>query len=58
MKKENKPPFIFRFHNPNDDIATLELILSVFMDVNKKKADEAIRTELEKKDKESQKTDN
>lgn len=58
MKKETKPPFIFRFHNPNDDIAMLDLIVSVFMGVDKKIADEAIRKELVKEDEKNKKKDN
>lgn len=51
MKKDKKPPLNFRFHNPNSDIDTLDLIISVFMDVNKKKAKEAVDKELEEIDK-------
>ncbi len=52
MKKRNQQELNFRFHNPNSDIATVDLILSVFMEVQKKKADEAINKDVEKVDEE------
>ncbi|MDE7082486.1 MAG: hypothetical protein K2O89_02125 [Clostridia bacterium] len=50
MKKENRPPLKFRFHNPNSEVATVDLLLSVFMDVQKSKADKAVYAELENKE--------
>lgn len=49
MKKE-KQQHNFRFHNPNSDEATIEMILSALLAANKKKADEAIEQELEKEE--------
>lgn len=48
MKKE-KQQFNFRFHNPNSEEAFVDLLVSVFMEMNRKKADEAIDKEIEKK---------
>lgn len=50
MKKEKRPPLNFRFHNPNSPETTVELIVSVFMEVNKKKIKEEVDKELEKMD--------
>ena len=49
MKKE-KQQLNFRFHNPNSEEAFVDLLVSVFMEMNRKKADEAIDKEIEKKD--------
>lgn len=43
---KDKPTFNFRFHNPNSPEATLGLLLSVFVEVQKEKADRAIRDAL------------
>ena len=50
MKKENRPPLNFRFHNPNSESETVALLVSVFMDVQKPKADKAVYAELENKE--------
>ncbi len=52
MKKENRPPLNFRFHNPNSPETTVELIVSVFMEVNKMKIWEEVDREIEKLDEE------
>lgn len=49
MKKE-KQRFNFRFHNPKSEETFVDLLVSVFMEMNRKKADEAIDKEIEKKD--------
>lgn len=49
MKKE-KQRFNFRFHNPNSEEVFVDLLVSVFMEMNRKKANEAIDKEIEKKD--------
>lgn len=49
MKKENRPPLNFRFHNPNSETETVALLVSVFMDVQKPKADKAVYAELDNK---------
>ncbi len=49
MKKE-KQLFNFRFHNPNSEEAFVDLLVSVFMEMNRKKANKAIDKEIEKKD--------
>ena len=49
MKKE-KQRFNVRFHNPNSEETFVDLLVSVFMEMNRKKADEAIDKEIEKKD--------
>lgn len=43
---KDKPTLNFRFHNPNSPEATLDLLLSVFMEVQKEEADRAIRDAL------------
>lgn len=48
--KKKKQQFNFRFHNPNSEKATIDLLLSVFMEVNKKKVDEAIKYKFDKSD--------
>ena len=50
MKKENRPPLNFRFHNPNSESETVALLVSVFMDEQKPKADKAVYAELENKE--------
>lgn len=49
MKRE-KQQLNFRFHNPNSEEAFVDLLVSVFMEMNRKKADEAIYKEIGKKD--------
>lgn len=48
MKKEKRPPLNFRFHNPNSLETTIDLIVSVFIEVNKKKLMEEVDKEIEK----------
>lgn len=50
MKKEDKPTLNFRFHNPNSEYETLVMLVSVFMDVQKRKADKAVYAELDCKE--------
>ena len=50
MKKEKNQELNFRFHNPNSEKAFVNLLLSVFMDVQKPKADAAIDKEIETRD--------
>lgn len=45
MKKE-KQRYNFRFHNPNSEEAFVDLLVSVFMEMNRKKANEAIKKHL------------
>ena len=45
MKKQK---LNYRFHNPNDPAVTAEYILKVFIEVNQKKVEEAIRKASEK----------
>ena len=50
ITKKEKQRFNFRFHNPNSEETFVDLLVSVFMEMNRKKADEAIDKEIEKKD--------
>lgn len=45
MKKQK---LNYRFHDPNDPAVTAEYILKVFIEVNQKKVEEAIRKASEK----------